>query len=163
MIEFERRFFVDYDKFIQMIGDKSIMVATTYFIKQGYIAADENAVVRLRRLATRHSPGSWYITVKQNTTDPSKVNEHEYRIDDGEEMFDTLTQKIEKERMIIPYKNDLWIELDVFRGRHEGLVIAEVELGSEEDSEWLSANLPEFFTEEITGRKEYSNYFLSKN
>lgn len=54
------------------------------------------------------------------------------------------------------------IEIDEFEGENAGLILAEIELENEtepyEKPEWL----PEWLGEEVTGKRQYYNSFLSK-
>lgn len=56
-------------------------------------------------------------------------------------------------------EGDLLIELDVFEGEQQGLVILEIEFASVQDAESFLA--PEEFGPEVTGKREYSNAWLS--
>ena len=49
-------------------------------------------------------------------------------------------------------------EVDVFEGENEGLVMAEIELSSEDEE----FTLPEWAVEEVTGDKRYYNAYLAK-
>lgn len=155
-IEFERRFLV------HALPD--VAYTTKYQIKQAYVCADDTSVVRVRSRHAEHDafsgqPAKWFMTIKQNRDELGMVNEFEYEISDGSELFQSIAQNIEKSRYEIPH-GQLTIEFDVFGGRHAGLMIAEVELTNQEESLWLDENMPEWFGEEITGQHEYSNYYL---
>ena len=50
-------------------------------------------------------------------------------------------------------------EVDEFYGENEGLVVAEVELSSEDEA----YEKPDFIGEEVTGEVKYYNSFLMKN
>jgi CYTH domain-containing protein len=64
---------------------------------------------------------------------------------------------IDKVRHWIPAGRHTW-EVDVFHGDNEGLVVAEIELASEEDTfEW-----PDWVGEEVTGDPRYYNAMLAK-
>jgi adenylate cyclase len=65
---------------------------------------------------------------------------------------------IEKTRYQINFENHLW-ELDIFEGRNRGLVMAEVELGSEDEA----VMLPPWVTKEVSGDKRYFNANLRVN
>lgn len=67
---------------------------------------------------------------------------------------------IRKTRYFIPEKNNLTIELDVFHGKHEGLILAEVEFPTVEIAEGYQP--PEWFGEEVTFSDAYHNSNLSK-
>ena len=64
---------------------------------------------------------------------------------------------IDKVRHIVPYGGRIW-EVDVFHGRHEGLVLAEVEL----DDAGAQVEIPPFAGEEVTGVTAYYNSVLAK-
>lgn len=156
MIEFERRFLVD----AEYLPTVQKLANSVSLIGQGYVCADENAVVRIRR--TRSSPlapTEWFLTIKKDTGEKGKNFEFEYKVADAEPLFESITKKITKSRYFVPLHH-LTIEVDVFAERHSGLIIAEVELNSEHDSQFLSRHLPNWFGKEITGVKEWSNYAL---
>lgn len=155
MIEFERRFLID-AKHMNRILSLSERIK---IISQGYVCSDDTSVVRIRKAHTLLTPPEWFITIKSGTSEAGKNYEFEYAIADGSDLFDRIEKKISKNRYEI-FFGHLIIEVDVFYGRHEGLIIAEVELSGEADSEFLTNNLPDWFGEEITGKTEYSNFYL---
>ncbi|MBW1899685.1 MAG: adenylate cyclase, partial [Deltaproteobacteria bacterium] len=59
---------------------------------------------------------------------------------------------IEKRRYKIKYKGHLW-EVDEFFGENKGLILAEVELESEDEN----LIIPEWIGEEVTGDPKYFN------
>lgn len=69
-------------------------------------------------------------------------------------------QVISKTRYIIPIENNRNIELDVFHGYLEGLVFAEIEFDSEEAA--ASCQIPDWFEEDVTFDRRYSNAVMSK-
>ena len=82
--------------------------------------------------------------------------EYEYEIPpaDADEMIDRLCEKpiVEKNRYRIPVGDVTW-EVDEFLGINEGLVVAEVELHSEDQS----FDKPDWIGEEVTGDPKYFN------
>lgn len=79
--------------------------------------------------------------------------EVELKLSDAKEILEIcLPGKIEKSRYLVPYENHVF-EVDVFHGKNEGLVIAEVELT--DVNEWFEK--PDWLGEEVTGRPEYYN------
>jgi CYTH domain-containing protein len=155
MIEYERKFLVD-----AVVWDniKNLAPFAVVEVKQGYVCADEQTTVRIR-----HSNGSWYWNVKQATDDPAKRIEHEFIVPDAvsaEELYSTLKHTIEKTRYEMRLGH-LKIEIDEFHGRYHGVVIAEVELTSEADSEFFNLCKPSFIGREVTGMKEWSNHAMS--
>ena len=63
---------------------------------------------------------------------------------------------IEKTRYNIKYKGKTW-EVDIFSGENKGLILAEIELKSEDEK----FDIPEWITEEVTGDERYYNSYLS--
>ena len=82
--------------------------------------------------------------------------EYEYEIPGAEAkaMLDDLCEKplIEKIRYKTVFKGLVW-EVDEFFGENQGLIIAEVELESE-DQKFIK---PEWIGEEVTGDQKYFN------
>lgn len=69
-------------------------------------------------------------------------------------------QMISKTRYIIPIENHRKIELDIFHGYLEGLIFAEVEFESEEEA--AAYQLPDWFLEDVTFDRRYSNAVMAK-
>lgn len=158
MIEFERRFLIDpvcLDLIKQAAHQSERM-------SQGYVCADTTAIVRLRAIELNSGDLEWVVTVKKDTGVKGKHFEYESVVEDASELFDTLTQKISKRRYCVWLLDHLEIEVDVFENMND-LIIAEVELNDDEESMWLSDNIPSWFGREITGEKKYSNYSLCMN
>ena len=77
---------------------------------------------------------------------------------EAEELLDNFSEnELEKVRHEIVYANKLW-EVDVFLGDNEGLIVAEIELESEDED----FEIPEWITEEVTHEKKYYNSNLTK-
>lgn len=80
-----------------------------------------------------------------------------------QEAYEHLKKKadgnvIQKSRYRIPYQ-DYMIELDIFHGDYEGLLLAEVEFSSMEDSECFLP--PDWFLKDVSGDYHYSNSYLA--
>jgi adenylate cyclase len=75
-------------------------------------------------------------------------------LQDAEEMLTNLCQKplIDKKRYLIKHEGHLW-EVDVFEGENKGLIVAEIELESEDEA----FTLPKWVTKEVTEDKRYAN------
>lgn len=146
--EIERKFLV--------INDKYKSSAEFMLHKQGYLSRIPEKVVRVR---TDGKEG--YITVKGERKGAFR-KEYEYRIPIGDalEMLDTLCDKplIEKKRYIAEYGGFKW-EIDEFYGENEGLVIAEIELESED----ACFSKPDWIGEEVTDDNRYYNSNLVSN
>lgn len=67
---------------------------------------------------------------------------------------------ITKTRYIIPIENHKKIELDIFSGYLTGLIFAEIEFDSEEEAAMYQ--MPDWFLEDVTFDKRFSNSYLAK-
>lgn len=70
----------------------------------------------------------------------------------------TVGRRLRKLRYEIPWRN-LLIEIDIYRGRHSGLVVAEVEFPDRATCRKFKP--PSWFGREVTGEKRYSNVRLA--
>jgi CYTH domain-containing protein len=140
-IEIERKFLVKQDDWRKGLG-------TLY--RQGYLNSDENRNVRVRVIDDRG-----YLTVKGISQGATRI-EYEYEIPKAEAdaMLENLCEKplITKKRYKIEFKGFVW-EVDEFLGENQGLIIAEIELVSEEQV-FIK---PEWIGEEVTGDPKYFN------
>lgn len=88
-------------------------------------------------------------------------DEYEYPINlqDARQMLATLAvgPVIEKNRYLVSHEQHLW-EIDVFLGDNSGLVVAEVEINSEDEQ----VILPEWIGTEVTNISRYYNVSLSQ-
>jgi len=124
--------------------------------RQGYLSVDSERTVRVRTVGDRG-----FLTVKGKTVGASRLEfEYPVPLDDAEQMLDLLCQGplIEKTRYNIPHRGLTW-EVDEFEGDNAGLVIAEVELTSEDQA----LELPDWIGEEVTGDPRYYNANLITN
>ena len=82
-------------------------------------------------------------------------------MDEAEELFKLCEPGIiDKTRYLVKSTDGVHtFEVDEFYGDNAGLVMAEVELGSVEES----FEKPDFIGEEVTGDKRYYNSHLRKN
>lgn len=145
--EIERKFLIKDNSYVEL-------ATKTVHIRQAYLSDRKEATVRLR-VAGRHA----FITVKSRNHGASRDEwEYEIPLSDAEQMASTLCGgwAIDKVRHFVPMGGLTW-EVDVFHGRHEGLVIAEVELPAE-DTEIV---LPDFVGVEVTGDPQYYNSVLA--
>lgn len=147
-IEIERKYLVDIDKWNKLAkGNKQ-------FYRQGYISTDPEKTIRVR---VSDENGS--ITIKGITTGASRL-EYEYTIpkQDAIDLLDRFcSSDISKFRYLIPFAGKVW-EVDEFVGANEGLIIAEIELSSEEES----FETPPWVTQEVTGDEKYYNSNLAQ-
>ena len=125
-------------------------------IEQAYLNTDP--VVRVRR-----DNDDYYLTYKGK----GLLSREEYNLPLNKEAYKHLLAKADgiiltKKRYTIPVPgNDhLTIELDVFEGHYDGLILAEVEFASEEEAK--AFNPPAWFGKDVTFSGEYHNSRLSK-
>lgn len=146
--EIERKF---------LVRDASVLDAHagTYF-KQGYVRTADKTTVRVR-LAGEQG----FLTLKGPTVGISRV-EYEYEVPaaDAKEMLAAFCSEpmIEKTRFKIEVDGLLW-EVDRFMGQNEGLVLAEVELESEDQV----VSPPSWVGQEVSGDARYFNSRLAEN
>ena len=149
MIEIERKFLVKGD-FLPYVTRKEKII-------QAYICNTSEKAVRVRIKGENA-----YITIKG----PSDKNgfsrcefEYEIPVADAEEMLKLCESGfIEKIRHYVVCENHTF-EIDVFSGANEGLVLAELELASENE-EFAK---PDWLGEEVTGDVRYYNAYLAQH
>lgn len=122
-------------------------------IEQAYLCT--NPVVRIRR-----QDDTYILTYKSS----GMLSREEYNLPLTKESYDHLKEKadgnvITKRRFLIPLTEELTAELDLFSGVFDGMVLAEVEFPTEEAANRFTP--PDWFSEEVTFRKEYHNSYLS--
>ena len=127
---------------------------TCLIIEQAYLNTDP--VLRIRR-----QNDDYYLTYKGK----GLLAREEYNLPLTEEAYLHLKPKadglvISKTRYLIPEKDRLTIELDVFHDDYEGLLLAEVEFISEEQANFYTP--PAWFGEDVTWSSAYHNSTLSK-
>lgn len=133
--EIERKFLVVDDSWRQ-----AVVRSARY--RQGYLAGGKSSSIRIRT-----TDGGAWLNIKGATLGVRR-REYEYPIPpaDAAEMLAELCEGalIEKTRYFVEYEGKVW-EVDVFEGDNEGLVVAEVELGSETETfarpSWVGAEV----------------------
>ena len=145
MTEIERKFLVKTEIF-QGSMDKALM-------KQGYLSVDPDRVVRIRIEGDR----AW-LTLKGKGSGFSRPEfEYPLPVSDAEELLLLcLFPPVEKSRHRLEVEGTHW-EVDEFLGSNLGLLMAEVELESEDQS----FIMPEWAGEEVTGDRRYYNSWLA--
>ncbi len=123
-------------------------------IKQGYFSITPEKRVRQK-------DEKYYVTEKGEGDMVREEKEWEIDKKEAETLFAmSKTYIVEKTRYYLPYGENT-IELDVYEGRHTGLVVAEVEFETVEKANEFVA--PEWFGEDITKDKSYKNMVLALN
>jgi len=149
-VEIERKFLVLNDSYKQESFSHSR-------IQQGYICSERGRTVRVR-IRDDHA----YLTIKGPSIDGGlSRDEFEYEIplEDGKKlMFLCEPGIIDKNRWLVKRGNHTF-EVDEFFGENEGLVMAEVELSSVDES----VEFPDFIGKEVTGDRRYYNSQLRRH
>lgn len=146
-IEIERKFLVDQTRWRP--NDTGVRY------RQGYLCPGTGVTVRIRIAGE-----AAFITVKGPTRGYARA-EYEYPVPvhEAEEMLMDLCQKplIEKIRYRVAYAGHTW-EVDVFQGANNGLILAEIEL----ESENAGFELPAWIDKEVSGDPRYFNSALAR-
>lgn len=147
--EIERKFLV--------ISDFSRDSYRAERIVQGYICSQPGRTVRIR---IRGEEG--FLTIKGPSTDDG-LSRYEFErplsLADAEALFKLCEPgAIEKVRHLVRVGGHVW-EVDVFEGANRGLVVAEIELASADES----FEKPAWAGEEVTGDRRYYNSMLTKH
>ena len=149
-LEIERKFLVKDERY------KEQAFASSH-IRQGYICSGHGRTVRVR---IRDARG--YLTIKgpSNNGGLSRYEfEKEITLDEAEHLMQLCEPgMIDKTRYLVKSGKHTF-EVDEFYGENEGLVIAEVELGSEDEP----YEKPDFIGQEVTGDSRYYNSYLRLN
>lgn len=148
-IEIERKFLVVSDAWREAATGSALL-------RQGYLSSNAKATVRVRSTDDALA----VLTLKGAAEGISRA-EYEYAIpiEDARELLAMARPHIvEKRRHIVPFAGLNW-EVDVFEGRHAGLVIAEVELTHAAQA----VVLPAWVGVEVTADDRYNNASLSRS
>jgi adenylate cyclase len=147
--EIERKFLVS--------GDFRSFVSKSIRIRQGYLSLDPERTIRIR---VKGEKG--YITVKgmKNENGFSRFEwEKEIPLPEAHELLQLCTPAIiDKIRHLVPLGNHTF-EVDEFSGENAGLIVAEIELSSEEEV----FQRPPWLGKEVTHEDRYYNAMLVKN
>lgn len=147
--EIERKFRVKNTTFLQDIKSKSKIV-------QGYLSSNPDRTVRIR---VKNNKG--FITIKGRSNDSGTTRlewEKEIDFQEAHQLMNLCEDFIiEKTRYEVIFQNQLF-EIDIFEGKNEGLIIAEIELESENQN----LIFPDWLGQEVTGDIRFYNAYLSR-
>lgn len=146
--EIERKFLIK--------GEAWRALAQGTMYRQGYLNSAKERTVRVRTVGEKA-----FLTIKGITVGATRA-EYEYEIPFGDcnALLDNLAEKplIEKKRYKIKRGDFTW-EIDEFFGENLGLIVAEIELLSEDQA----FDKPDWVGEEVTGDPRYFNSNLIKH
>ncbi len=148
MIEIERKFLVKSQAFKDEAFNKT-------HIKQGFLSTDKERTVRVRLKGE-----NGFLTIKGASSNDGLSRfewEKEISKEDAEQLFKLCKQGIiDKIRYEVKSGNHIF-EIDEFFGDNEGLVLAEIELNTEDEA----FEKPNWLGNEVTGDIRYYNSQLS--
>jgi CYTH domain-containing protein len=148
MLEIERKYL------LESMEWKHEFIQSVTTIKQAYLFEDQGKSLRIRIRAEKA-----FLTIKMGQGITRNEFEYSIPVCDAEEMIEKAELLcLEKERYVIHCNGHEW-EVDVFKGKHEGLVLAEIELTNENDE----IEFPSWIGQEVTHDPAYLNVNLFKN
>jgi CYTH domain-containing protein len=148
MLEIERKYL------LESMDWKREPIQSLTNIKQAYLFEDQHKSIRIRIRADKA-----FLTIKMGQGITRNEFEYLIPVTDAEEMIEKASLLyLEKDRYVIHYNGNDW-EIDVFKGKYEGLVLAEIELANENDE----IQLPPWIGKEVTNDPSYLNVNLFKN
>lgn len=141
-------------KFLVRSMDFLSEATKAYPIDQGYLHASPPTL----RVRVRGEQG--FLTIKGGSDKSGLAREeYEYEIplSDAKALLALCgSRRLTKTRYLVPYAGYTW-EVDVFSGRHEGLILAELEVTSLDET----FPLPPWVGDEVTGNPRYYNGWLA--
>lgn len=149
MIEIERKFLVSSSEF-------KLEAIQKIHIIQGYLNSAPERTVRVR---IKGEQAFLTIKGKSGKSGMSRFEwEKELPVPEAEALLELCEPgSIDKVRYIVPFKGHFF-EVDEFFGKNEGLLLAEIELSSEEEI----FQKPSWLGEEVTGNEMFYNSYLIK-
>ncbi len=138
-----------------LIGDEWKSLGEGTLFRQGYLNSQKERVVRTRTMGDKAA-----VTIKGITVGATRLEfEYDIPFEDCEKLLELCEQPlIEKTRYKIEFEGLVW-EVDEFHGVNEGLVVAECELESEDQT----IDKPSWVGEEVTGDPRFYNSNLIAN
>ena len=148
MVEIERKFLVTNRDFISESSEN-------FRIVQGYLNSNPERTVRVRIKGKKG-----YITIKGKGNESGLTRfewEKEIAVSEAVALLQLCENGvIDKIRYNVMFENHLF-EVDVFSGENEGLIVAEIELQSENET----FTKPNWLGDEVTTEEKYYNAYLS--
>jgi CYTH domain-containing protein len=143
MLEIERKFTIDIQKWNEIVKPEPIQIV------QSYLSTTPECTVRVRIKGKKG-----FLTIKGKTNGISRSEfEYEIPLEEAQQIIASFSEKtLSKLRYEIQIENHLW-EVDVFQGKLDGLIIAEIELKSENEE----FTKPDWIIEDVSDNSEYYN------
>jgi adenylate cyclase len=147
-LEIERKFLVRSDAWRAEVANRELL-------RQGYLTSGSQCSIRARIAGAQ----AW-LNIKARKSGMTRL-EFEYPIPvaDADEILNELAQGpiLEKYRHRVPAGEYVW-EIDEFLGANAGLIVAEIELTSED----AVFGRPSWLGEEVTEDERYYNFNLAR-
>lgn len=145
--EIERKFLIDQQKWDNLNKPEGKL------FRQGYILTDSDKTIRVRATESKG-----FLTIKGQTIGATRMEyEYEIPLTEATELLDNFAvSELSKTRYEIIFNGKLW-EVDVFLGDNKGLIVAEIELESEDET----FDLPDWVSTEVTEEAKYYNSNLT--
>ena len=145
--EIERKFLIDQQKWDNLNKPEGKL------FRQGYLLTDKDKTIRVRATETKG-----FLTIKGQTIGATRLEyEYEIPVTEATELLDNFAvSELSKTRYEIKFNDKLW-EVDVFSGDNLGLIVAEIELESEDET----FDLPDWVSTEVTEEAKYYNSNLT--
>ena len=142
-IEIERKFLMNPEKWEHLekpVGE---------FYRQGYLLTDPTKTIRVRQTSEQG-----FLTIKGISVGATRKEfEYEIPLEEAKELLDQFSvAELSKIRYKISIGNHVW-EVDEFSGKNAGLIVAEIELTSEDED----FEIPDWIGREVTGAEKYYN------
>jgi len=152
-IEIERKYLVDRRKWRSQVYLEAFAVKD---IQQGYLSRSNHHTIRVRIVSEPNDTKS-YITIKGKAKGISR-DEFEYEIptNDAIQLMQMCDSSLRKKRHYLQHAGHEWV-VDEYEGMNKGLLVAEIELQSEDEQ----YSLPDWIKTDITHDKRYTNSYLS--
>ena len=146
MEEIEHKYLVDHDAWNALSKPPPIKII------QGFISRTPQSTVRIR---IKGDQG--FIAIKGRSIGITRSEfEYEIPVQDAQDLLNEFTDKqIRKQRYEIPFRDRIW-EVDVFEGPLEGLILAELEVKSEDEE----FDLPNWASKDVSQNPDYYNAVL---
>lgn len=143
-LEIERKFLVKNDNF-------KMKAVKSKYLRQGYIFSNTD-----KNLRVRIGDKQGFLTIKGKGKISRYEWEKEIPLEEAKELMLLCEDGIiEKTRFFVPVGSHIF-EVDEFYGENQGLIVAEIELNSVDES----FEKPDWLGEEVTGIQKYYNASL---
>ena len=148
-IEIERKFLVKKEKWNELEKPRGEN------FRQGYLLTDPKKTIRVRQTSDKG-----FLTIKGISVGATRAEyEYEIPLEEAQELLDQFAvSELSKIRYKISVDHHIW-EVDVFLGENEGLIVAEIELKTEDES----FKIPDWIAQEVTAEEKYFNSNLTVN